>query len=47
MNNFGKQDIEMQRGMIYVMRQMNGVNVPLRIWNQMHYKEWSGCFSAI
>lgn len=38
---------EMQRGMIYVMRRVNGVDVPLRIHNQLHYREWLGCFSAI
>jgi hypothetical protein len=38
---------EMQRGIIYVMRQVNGVLVPLKIENQRHYGEWSGCFSAI
>jgi hypothetical protein len=41
------QHIEMQRGMIYVVRRVNGVDVPLRIENQHHYKEWVGCFSAI
>jgi hypothetical protein len=46
-NNFSNQDIEMHRGMIYVMRRVNGVDVPMRIWNQLHYKEWLGCFSAI
>jgi len=38
---------EMQRGIIYVMRQVKGVLVPLKIENQRHYGEWSGCFSAI
>jgi hypothetical protein len=47
MSGFGKQDTEMHRGLIYVMRRVNGVDVPLRIWNQYHYKEWVGCFSAI
>ena len=27
---------ELQRGMIYVMRRVNGVDVPLRIYNQLH-----------
>jgi hypothetical protein len=47
MNGFGKQDTEMHRGVIYVMRKVNGVNVPLRIWNQLHYREWLGCFSSL
>ena len=47
MNGFGKQDSEMHRGLIYVMRRVNGVEVPLRIWNQRHYTEWLGCFSAL
>jgi|688.fasta_scaffold428906_3 hypothetical protein len=42
-----RYDTEMQRGMIYVMRQVHGVWVPLQIWNQLHYREWAGCFSAI
>lgn len=42
-----RYDTEMQRGMIYVMRQVHGVWVPLRIWNQLQYREWIGCFSAI
>lgn len=37
----------MHRGMIYVMRQVNGVFVPLRIDRQSSYREWLGCFSAI
>jgi hypothetical protein len=47
MNDFGKQHTEMQRGLIYVVRRVNGVEVPLRIFNQLHYKEWLGCFSAL
>ena len=47
MDKWGKQDTELQRGMIYVMRKVNGTWVPLRIWNQLHYREWLGCFSAI
>jgi hypothetical protein len=47
MGQFGKQDEELHRGMIYVMRKVNGAWVPLRIWNQTQYKEWLGCFSAI
>lgn len=41
------QHNELQRGLIYVMRRVNGVDVPLRIYNQLHYREWLGCFSAI
>jgi hypothetical protein len=37
----------MHRGLIYVMRQVNGVYVPLRLESQRTYKEWVGCFSAI
>ena len=40
------QYLELQRGMIYVIRRINGVDVPLRIDNQHSYKEWLGCFSA-
>jgi uncharacterized secreted protein with C-terminal beta-propeller domain len=42
-----KQHTELHRGLIYVMRRVNGVDVPLRIYNQLHYREWLGCFSAI
>jgi hypothetical protein len=42
-----KQCAELERGMIYVLRRINGVDVPLRIHNQLHYKEYLGCFSAI
>ena len=42
-----KQGTELHRGMIYVMRKVNGTWVPLRIDNQLAYKEWLGCFSAI
>ena len=41
------QHIELQRGLIYVIRRINSVDVPLRIDNQHSYKEWLGCFSAI
>ena len=41
------QHTELQRGLIYVMRRINGTDVPLRIHNQMDYKEWAGCFSAL
>ena len=41
------QFLELQRGMIYVIRRINGMDVPLRIDNQHSYKEWLGCFSAI
>lgn len=37
----------LERGMVYVLRRINGVDVPLRIHNQLHYKEYLGCFSAI
>ena len=47
MNGFGRQYRELQRGMIYVTRKVNGVYVPLRIWNQLAYREWLGCWSAI
>lgn len=47
MNKWGSQRTELERGTVYVMRRVNGVDVPLRIWNQLHYKEWLGCFSAI
>lgn len=47
MNGFDKQGRELERGLIYVMRRVNGVDVPLRIWNQVGYREWLGCFSAI
>ena len=41
------QHLELQRGLIYVYRRVNGTDVPLRIHNQRHYKEYAGCFSAI
>ena len=41
------QYLELQRGLIYVIRRINGVDVPLLIDNQHSYKEWLGCFSAI
>ena len=44
---FGVQHTKLHRGMIYVIRRVNGVDVPLRLDNQWRYKEWSGCFSAI
>ena len=47
MNGFGKQGSELERGMVYVMRRVNEVDVPLRIWNQLAYREWLGCFSAV
>jgi hypothetical protein len=46
-HDFRRQYRELQRGMIYVTRRVNGVDVPLRIWNQNSYKEWLGCWSAI
>jgi hypothetical protein len=47
MNGFGKQGNELKRGMVYVTRRVNGVEVPLGIWNQLAYREWLGCWSAI
>jgi hypothetical protein len=41
------QYLELHRGLIYVYRQVNGTSVPLLIQNQLSYKEWLGCFSAI
>ena len=37
----------MSRGLIYVYRNVNGACVPLRLINQLSYREWLGCFSAI
>lgn len=41
------QFTELHRGLIYVFRRVNGVDVPLVIQNQRSYAEWVGCFSAI
>ena len=41
-----RQHTELQRGLIYVMRRVNGVDTPLVI-PQRSYREWAGCFSAI
>lgn len=41
------QYTELQPGLIYVMRRVNGTDVPLLIRPQHSYKEWVGCFSAI
>ncbi len=41
------QHLELQRGCIYVLRRISGVDVPLLINNQRSYREWAGCFSAI
>jgi hypothetical protein len=41
------QYTELQPGLIYVMRRVNGTDVPLLIENQRSYREWLGCFSAI
>lgn len=41
------QYTELQPGLIYVMRRINGTDVPLLIENQRSYREWIGCFSAI
>jgi hypothetical protein len=46
-HDFRRQYRELQRGMIYVTRRVNGVDVPLIIWNQNSYKEWLGCWSAV
>jgi hypothetical protein len=40
------QYTELQRGLIYVIRRVNGVDTPLTI-PQRQYTEWLGCFSAI
>ena len=37
----------MARGSIYVLRQVDGTLMPLRIKDQHTYKEWTGCFSAL
>lgn len=41
------QFVELQRGLIYVTRRVNGVEVPLLIERQRAFKEWVGCWSAI
>ena len=41
------QYTELQPGLIYVMRRINGTDVPLLIENQRSYREWIGCFCAI
>ena len=46
-HDLSKQGRELERGMVYVTRRVNGVEVPLRIWNQGAYREWLGCWSAI
>lgn len=46
-HDLGEQHTELRRGLIYVLRKVNGVWVPLRIWDQRRYQEWVGCFSAI
>lgn len=46
-HDLNQQHPEMQKGLIYVMRRINGVDVPLRIWNQSSYREWLGCFTYI
>ena len=46
-HDLSKQGRELQRGVIYVIRRVNGVDMPLRIWNQWAYREWFGCWSAI
>jgi hypothetical protein len=45
--DLSKQDSELRRGVVYVTRRVNGVDTPLRIWNQLAYREWLGCWSAI
>ena len=47
LKGYGDQHAELQRGLIYVMRRVNGTDVPLLVWNQRHYTEWLGCFSAL
>lgn len=37
----------MIRGQIYVYRMVDGSFMALMLENQHHYREWSGCFSAI
>lgn len=39
--------MRLQRGTIYVTRQVNGVWVPLALDAQWTYKEWAGCWSAV
>ena len=41
------RDFELTRGVIYVMRQVAGEEVPLALCAQRSYAEWVGCFSAI
>lgn len=41
------QFVELHRGLIYVYRRVNGTDVPLLIANQLSYKEWVGCWSAV
>jgi hypothetical protein len=38
---------ELERGLVYVYRRINGTDVPLLINTQRSYREWLGCFSAI
>lgn len=45
--HFGPQYYSsLHRGCIYVLRNVNGTEVPLLI-NPAHYREWVGCFSAL
>jgi hypothetical protein len=37
----------LHRGLIYVMREVGGTWVPLRLERQSSYREWVGCFSAL
>jgi hypothetical protein len=42
-----RQFLELHRGLIYVYRRVNGTDVPLLIQNQLSYREYIGCWSAI
>jgi hypothetical protein len=42
-----RQFLELDRGLIYVYRRVNGTDVPLLIDNQLSYREYIGCWSAI
>lgn len=41
------RNFELTRGVIYVMRQVAGKEVPLALCAQRSYAEWAGCFSAL
>ena len=44
---WGDQGVELERGLIYVTRRVNGADIPLKIWKQWAYREWLGCWSAL